>query len=82
MANANEPRRMTPRGNSADPRQYDAATGNVARDGYDRIARRTPPSHPQGDAMSPYGFSIGASDEITPQVGERDWNRGPRYSED
>lgn len=83
MSNPNEPRRMTPRGNSADPREFDNTSGDAGRDGFTRIARRTPSSHPREDTLYGPGMSVlGVNDEINPQVGERDWNRGPRFSED
>lgn len=80
MGNANEPRLMKPR--REETRVYDNATGDAGRDGYTRIARREVPGRHQGsdDGMNPVPY--GNSDTVNPQVGERDYNRGPRFSED
>lgn len=67
MGDPNEPRIMTPR-REEKARTNDIATGDAGRDGFTRIARRS-----NGE----YGSS-----GIYPQVGARDWNRGPRFEED
>lgn len=77
MSNPNEPRMMKPRREEA--RDNDITTGDAGRDGFTRIARRRLPGDNDGDEspVSMYG-----SGGIQPQVGERDWNRGPRNEED
>lgn len=81
MADANEPRLMKARGNSADEREFDHVTGDAGRDGFTRIARREVRGRPTGENY-PWGEPRLGSDEITPQVGQTDYSRGPRYSED
>jgi len=74
----NEPRLMKPR-HSDSERVLDGATGDAGLDGYTRLARRH-----RGDEQSgngPFYTSYG-SDDMQPNVGERDYNRGPRFSED
>lgn len=79
MGNPNEPRRMTPRGDGARKAEFGQDTGNAGRDGYSVVARRNPPGQPSNDdPWSMYGQGEG----ITPQLGERDYRRGPRFSED
>lgn len=81
MSNPNEPRLMKPRRDEA--RVYSNRTGDAGQDGYTRLAgRKHPGDHAGEDVNSPFGPSMGTSDSIQPQVGERDWNRGHRYSED
>lgn len=82
MGHPNEPRRMTPRGDGARAPEFDThVSGNAGRDGFTRVACRKPPGHPDD---SPFGFGgpWGGSDAIDPPVGERDYRRGPRFSED
>lgn len=81
MGHPNEPRRMTPRGDGKRAGDFDNVTGNAGRDGFTRIARRQPPGQQDADGnvvFMPYG----GSGTITPALGERDYNRGPRFSED
>lgn len=77
MSDPNEPRLMKPR--RAEARVRDHASGKPARDGFTRIARKHRLDEPSNDPMAPFG--LGARG-IQPEVGERDWNRGPRFSED
>lgn len=84
MGHPNDPRRMTPRGNSARERVFDNSAGDAGRDGYTRLARRIPPGREtdSGDNMSSPFMSM-RSDAIKPEVGERDHDRLYRhYTED
>jgi len=83
MPNPNEPRLMKPQ-HPDDKPVFSDASGDAARDGYTRIAGRKHPGDQDtdrdgGPMNSIYG---GDSGQITPQVGERDYSRGPRFSED
>jgi hypothetical protein len=79
MSDPNEPRLMKSRGN--EPRNTnDITTGDAGRDGFTRIARRRLPGDMEGAGDVPY--SMYGSGGIHPQVGERDYNRGPRFEED
>lgn len=81
MPNPNEPRLMKPRGDGARPAEFDHATGNAGRDGFTVLARREPPRQQEPD--NPFGFMpFGGSTTIDPPVGQRDYRRGPRFSED
>jgi hypothetical protein len=77
MGDPNEPRLMKPRHD--EPRDMDMATGNAGLDGYTRIARRRLPGE---STEGPFGLSSYGSGGITPEIGERDWNFGPRFEED
>lgn len=79
MGDPNEPRLMKPRHD--EPRDMDNATGDAGRDGYTRIARRRLPGEDNGNGMNAVPSFYG-SGGIHPQIGERDWNRGPRFEED
>lgn len=78
MSNPNEPRLMKPRHD--EPRDNDITTGDAGRDGFTRIARRRLPGDNDGNE-GPYPM-CGSSGGIQPQVGERDYNFGPRFEED
>jgi hypothetical protein len=80
MANANEPRLMKPRRDDPAP-TYSNASGDAVRDGYTRIAGRNV-HRDSGDGNSPFSMYGEHSDQMKPDVGERDWTRGPRFSED
>lgn len=77
MGDPNEPRLMKPRRD--EPRSNDIATGDAGRDGFTRIARRRLPGDNDGDETVPVYYGYGG---IQPEVGERDYNRGPRFEED
>lgn len=78
MGDPNEPRLMKPRRDET--RAKDMTTGDAGRDGYTRIARRRLPGE-MVEGEGPYSIGYG-SGGIQPQVGERDYNRGPRFEED
>lgn len=78
MGCPNEPRLMKPR--REEPRANDIATGDAGRDGFTRIARRRLPGDTDGNGDVP--VPMYGSGGIQPQVGERDYNRGPRFEED
>lgn len=82
MGHPNEPRRMTPRGDGARASEFDNVTGNAGRDGFTRVARRRPPGQQDDDGNAVFMPFGGSSDTIGPPVGERDYGRGPRFSED
>jgi hypothetical protein len=70
MSDPNRPRLMTPP-RPEEKRGSDIASGNVARDGFKRIARR--------EMTDEFGFP---SNRITPEVGRSDYRFGPRFHED
>lgn len=76
--NPNEPRLMDTHSRDK-PHGNDIATGNAGRDGFTRIARRRLPGDMDADDSGPVHYGYGG---IQPEVGERDYNRGPRYEED
>jgi hypothetical protein len=80
MGHPNEPRLMKPRGNGTRPAEFGQETGNAGRDGYTVVARRNGPGQQSND--DPFPMFGGGNDGINPQVGERDYRRGPRFSED
>lgn len=83
MGHPNDPRRMAPRGNSARPREFENTTGDAGRDGFTRLARRTPPGRETREGNGPFPMFGFGSDAIQPQVGERDHDRLYRhYQED
>jgi hypothetical protein len=79
MSGPNEPRLMKPRRDDPAP-TYSDATGNAGADGYTRIAGRNVRRTEDG-MNSVFGYG-GPSDQMKPDVGERDYDRGPRFSED
>jgi hypothetical protein len=81
MGHPNEPRRMTPRGDGKRAGEFDHVSGNAGRDGFTRVARRRPPGQPE-EGASPFFMNYGGDSSINPPVGERDYGRGPRFSED
>ena len=74
---------MKPRDTDDKP-VFSNASGDAAHDGYTRIAGRKHPGDREGQSSDgPFGYSFGGGfGQITPQVGERDWSRGPRFDED
>lgn len=80
MGHPNEPRLMKPRGDGVRSAEFGQETGNAGRDGYTVVARRHGPGQ-QTSNDGPFPM-YGHGEGITPQVGERDYRRGPRFSED
>jgi hypothetical protein len=82
MSGPNEPRLMKPR-HPDDKPVFSNASGDAARDGYTRIAGRKHPEDREEPKDGAYPMIYdGGSGQITPEVGERDYSRGPRFHED